>query len=141
VYLLLTLAATAALHYTLPLSHVLTGWASDLVGIAIIVGGVMISATGAGTFKKAGTAVRPFEPATALVRSGLYRYSRNPMYIGMLLVTLGTSIAFGTASAFVPPLVFFLILRSQFVLPEEQFLETTFGEAYTRYKEQVRRWV
>lgn len=141
VYLLLTIAATAALHYALPISDLLRSSAADLVGIAIIALGIITSAVGAGTFNKAGTAVRPFEPATTLVTSGLYRYSRNPMYVGLLLVAFGTSIIFGTASAFAPPVILFFVLRSLFVLPEEQFLEETFGESYRRYKEQVRRWL
>lgn len=141
VYLLLTIAASVALHHVLPIAYLLRSSAADIVGTAILVLGVITTATGAGTFKKAGTAVMPFEPATTLVRSGLYRYSRNPMYVGLLLISLGTSIILGSASAFAPPVILFFILRNLFVLPEEQFLEETFGESYARYKEQVRRWL
>ncbi len=141
VYLLFTIAATAALHHTIPITHILRSGAADLIGIASIVLGTFVSAMGAGLFKRAGTAVKPFEPATTLVRTGLYRYSRNPMYIGLLLVSFGVAIIFGTVSAFAPPVIFFFILRNQFVLPEEQFLEETFGEEYRQYKEGVRRWI
>jgi protein-S-isoprenylcysteine O-methyltransferase Ste14 len=141
VYLLLTLAASVTLHYTVPFAYLLQGVFPRVIGFALIVVGVATSAAGAAAFKKAGTAVRPFEPAAVLVRAGLYRYSRNPMYVGLLLVTIGAATVLGTASAFVPPVVFFFILRSQFVLPEEEFLHRAFGDAYSTYTQQVRRWL
>lgn len=85
--------------------------------------------------------MRPFETATVLVREGLYRYSRNPMYVGLLVVAIGAAVVFGTAGAFVPPVIFFFILRNQFVLPEEVFLHRAFGDTYAAYKQKVRRWV
>ncbi len=63
------------------------------------------------------------------------------MYLGLLLVSVGAATVFGTASAFVPPVVFFFVLRNRFVLPEEEFLHKTFGSAFTSYKQEVRRWL
>lgn len=140
-YLLLTLIASTVLHYFAPFARLLPSAAALPIGIVLVVVGIVSAGLGAAAFNKAGTAIRPFDPATALVREGIYRYTRNPMYVGLLLISLGAATAFGTLSAFLPPVMFFFILRNRFVLPEEEFLRRTFGDEYAKYTQQVRRWI
>lgn len=140
VYLLLSLAAMAALHYFAPLLQLITPpWSA--AGLGFIAAGVTIAAVAAFSFRRAGTPVIPFEPSTALVTGGLYRHTRNPMYLGMISVLIGSALLFGSLGAWLPVPVFILIIRNNFILGEERFLEEIFGGQYIDYKNKVGRWL
>ncbi len=106
-----------------------------LVGVCIVVLGVL-------EFRAAKTTVDPRVPdqsATLVVR-GVYRHSRNPMYLGFLLVLCGWGLFLGNAFSllFLPA---FIIYMNRFqIVPEEQFMSEKFGESYTNYRSEVRRW-
>ena len=87
------------------------------------------------------TPVHPFEESTRLVEEGPYRFTRNPMYLGMTLILLGIAFFAGTPPAFLAPLLFFLTLNTAFIPFEEKKMEVRFGEAYRTYKRRVRRWL
>ena len=140
VYFLMSLVATAILHYALPITRLVSP-PYIYSGVVLIVAGIAIATVASGAFRRAGTPVVPFEPSTALITDGLYRVTRNPMYLGLLLTLAGVAILCGTLGAFLPLPVFFWILRSQFVIPEERFLEGIFGAQYLDYKRRVRRWL
>jgi protein-S-isoprenylcysteine O-methyltransferase Ste14 len=140
VWLLLTLAAMAALHYLLPLARLIAPPVS-YSGAGLIIIGIGIAAVSALSFSRAGTPVIPFEPSTALVTGGLFRYTRNPMYLGMVLALTGTALLFGTLSVWLPIPVFIWVIRNNFILGEERFLEEIFGKQYVDYKSKVRRWL
>lgn len=110
-------------------------------GIAAILFGIIMAAISAGVFVKVDTGIEPFDEAKVLVTSGFYRFTRNPMYIGMFLILLGAGYMLGSVSALSPIPVFFLIIRNNFVLGEERFCEAAFGQQYLDYKTKVRRWV
>ena len=111
-----------------------------LMGAYLVV--VLIPATlTANRFRKAGTALLPFEEATALVTSGLNRYSRNPMYLGIVLMLVGVALATGSLPCYLASLAFFLIIDSVFCPYEEDKLEQAFGPTYSRYRGTVRRWL
>lgn len=93
------------------------------------------------TLHRAGTTVQPGNPVNALVTSGPFRYSRNPMYVAMTIIYLGVSLYMDTAWPFImlgPALV---MVYRKIILREEQFLENRFGDNYRNYKKQVRRWI
>jgi protein-S-isoprenylcysteine O-methyltransferase Ste14 len=100
----------------------------------------MMSSWGANAFRKAGTPVKPFEPSTVLVLHGLYRYTRNPMYLGLIVILSGSGILLGSLSPFLVIPVFFLIIQEGFIKHEELFLEKIFGDEYREYKSRIRRW-
>jgi protein-S-isoprenylcysteine O-methyltransferase Ste14 len=111
------------------------------LGLALL--GAGVAALGVIEFRRARTTVDPTAPerATALVRSGIYRLTRNPMYLGFALLLLGAA-AWGsslTGYALVPPFVAYLT-RFQ-ILPEERALRQRFGDEYTAYMAAVRRWI
>jgi protein-S-isoprenylcysteine O-methyltransferase Ste14 len=72
--------------------------------------------------------------------SGVFRISRNPMYLGMTLILFGVSILVGSLTAFVSPVAFFFISEHQFIPLEEKSMENVFGESYLDYARRVRRW-
>jgi len=92
-------------------------------------------------FKRVGTGVRPFSEATTVVASGAFRWTRNPMYLGMVAVTVGVAICLGSASPLLLPPILFLVLDRRFVRREEQFLREALGTAYEEYCGRVRRWL
>ncbi len=105
-------------------------------GSAIVLAGVL-------TFRRMKTTVNPLTPeaTTTMVTSGIYRFTRNPMYLGFLLILIGWAIDLSNLLAFVClPLFVWYMNRFQ-ILPEERALSTKFSEAFTRYKCSVRRWV
>jgi protein-S-isoprenylcysteine O-methyltransferase Ste14 len=92
-------------------------------------------------FLKARTSPLPMLPTTAIVKSGPYRWTRNPMYLAMLLIYLGVALWFDVFWALVfVPLVIFLVGRLV-IGKEERYLEEKFGQEYRLYKTQVRRWI
>ena len=109
-------------------------------GVVAVFLGVAMAAIPAGVFKKAGTGIKPFDEATILVTGGFYGYTRNPMYLGMFLMLAGMAFLMGSVGAALPVLVFILIIRNNFVMGEERFLEARFGQQYLDYKSTVRRW-
>ena len=109
-------------------------------GVTGVFFGIIMAAISAGMFKKAGTGITPFDEATTLVTNGFYRYTRNPMYVGMFLMLAGVAFLMGSIGAALPVLVFILIIRNNFVMGEERFLEASFGQQYLDYKSTVRRW-
>jgi protein-S-isoprenylcysteine O-methyltransferase Ste14 len=140
IYALLALGAMATLHSYWPVRRFLTLPYSLVGGLWIALGLVLIGSA-MGGFRRAGTPVIPFEPSTALVTSGIYRYTRNPMYLGLTMVLIGCALLFGSLGALLPIPVFLLIIEFRFVRGEERFLEEIFGDTYLEYKRRVRRWL
>jgi protein-S-isoprenylcysteine O-methyltransferase Ste14 len=94
-------------------------------------------------FRRLRTTVNPFKPenATALVTSGIYRFTRNPMYVGLALLVLGWAAFLCSAWALLGPVVFVLYVSRFQIAPEERVLSAKFGAAYTEYTARVRRWL
>ena len=112
--------------------------------------GVLVVAIGLGCavpsfrlFAKNKTTISPFTPSetTALVTSGMYRYSRNPMYLGLVLLTIAATIFFGTWLGIVIVVAFIFLLNLLQIIPEEEALLDIFGEEYVEYKKKARRWI
>ena len=93
------------------------------------------------TFRRLGTTPNPAGGTTALASEGPYRFSRNPMYASLVLLTTGVALTFDTLwPIFLLPFVV-LIVRANVILPEERYLEAKFGQPYRDYKARVRRWI
>jgi protein-S-isoprenylcysteine O-methyltransferase Ste14 len=112
----------------------------NLVGIVFLVLGFYFVIDSYYTFKSKGTS-EDFTRSTRVVDSGLYGLSRNPMYIGGLLLLVAICILFGNILSFVFTLVFFLIINFKFIPFEEEKMEKEQGKAYIEYKNKVRRWL
>ncbi len=134
------LAAELVFHFWYP-RYVFATPFTTIAGIAILMLGLMMAAMAAGAFHRAGTPLVPFERSTRLVTDGWYRYTRNPMYLGMTLVLLGGGIALGELSALLPVPVFVFVMQKYFVLDEEKMLTELFGDDYRAYQRRVRRWL
>lgn len=115
--------------------------ARTTIGAILSLIGILVNFAGAGLFHRLRTAIIPFKPATRLVTSGIYRWTRNPMYLGMAIAYAGIAALFDSLLAVGLLPVVLAIVQTQVIAREEAYLERTFGESYRNYKEQVRRWI
>lgn len=109
----------------------------------ILVIGVFFGLGGIIQFRKNATSVDPHHPekASVLVTSGVYIFSRNPMYLAMFLILLGGLIKFGEPAGLIV-LIFYVWYMNEFqIKPEEETMEQKFGEEFLEYKKEVRRWI
>ncbi len=111
--------------------------------LIIALAGGAIALAGDMAFKRAKTTINPLKPqnATALVTSGVYRYTRNPMYVGLALVVLGWAAFLGSAVALLGPVVFVAYITRFQITPEERVLSAKFGADFSAYTSRVRRWL
>ena len=94
-------------------------------------------------FNRQKTTVNPLEPrqASSLVSSGIFKYSRNPMYLGMLIVLLSISFKFNLVGGIVISLFFYLFITRFQILPEEEAMNELFGDEFIEYSKRTRRWI
>jgi protein-S-isoprenylcysteine O-methyltransferase Ste14 len=93
------------------------------------------------TIRKAGTQVETYKPTTTIVVDGPYRFTRNPIYLGMVLGQIGVAVAFDSLWILATLVLFYLVIRYGVIAREEAYLEHKFGDVYLGYKSRVRRWL
>jgi protein-S-isoprenylcysteine O-methyltransferase Ste14 len=130
----------AALHFGLPVARLISAPWTWLGTLPILVG-LVVMVAGDRQFKQASTAISPYDRPSVLVREGVFRISRNPMYLGMTVMLLGEAVVLGTVSPLVVPWVFAWLLSARFIRMEEAVLGEVFGTVYEDYRRHVRRWV
>lgn len=111
-------------------------------GIVFIIFGVSLDIAALLQFRKNRTTLNPLSPdkASTIVSSGLYQYTRNPMYLGMLIALTGWALMRGNLAGFVCLPLFVWVLTQMQIKPEERLLREKFGELYVQYTQNVRRW-
>ena len=114
-----------------------------VLSVFIVVIGLACAIPSFRLFAKHKTTISPFTPSetTALVTDGMYRYSRNPMYLGLVLLNIAATIFFGTWFGIIIVATFIFLLNLLQIIPEEEALLDIFGEEYIEYKKKVRRWI
>ena len=134
------LALGYGLDYFWPIA-VLPGRVQVPVGVVLMVLAAAVLFWSFRQFQKAGTNVVPYQPTLAIISSGLYRYSRNPMYLALGLFYAGIGIAADNLWVLVLLVPLLVVVYTGVIAREERYLEAKFGEAYLRYKAKVRRWL
>jgi protein-S-isoprenylcysteine O-methyltransferase Ste14 len=117
--------------------------AGSIVGGFLMIAGLALNIAGVMAVRRAKTTFNPLRPetTTALVSTGLFGVSRNPMYLGMLIVLLGWAVYLSSPVALIGPVVFVLYITRFQIVPEERALSSLFGASFVEYKAKVRRWV
>ncbi|MBL4906849.1 MAG: isoprenylcysteine carboxylmethyltransferase family protein [Sneathiella sp.] len=112
-----------------------------IAGAVFVVAGLLILIPEALHHKKVGSNVEPWKPTTTIIDTGLYAYSRNPIYVGMTISYLGFTLASWSLAALLLLPLCLLIIRYHVIGREEAYLEGKFGDEYLDYKTRVRRWI
>jgi protein-S-isoprenylcysteine O-methyltransferase Ste14 len=114
-----------------------------LLAVTPAIAGAIVSALGVMAFRQASTTVNPMKPesTSSLVSSGLYRVSRNPMYLGFLLILLGWALFLANIFGFLALPGFLLYMNRFQIEPEERALALRFGKRFATYTAEVRRWL
>ena len=140
IYFFLALIAIVGLHKYFPVAQMLEPPIS-FAGAGLIALGIAIAAWAARAFGKAGTPVVPFHQSTSLVTGGLYRYTRNPMYVGITSILTAEAILFSSAVMLGYAAAAFVVFHLFILGYEEPTLAKKFGESYEKYCRNVPRWV
>jgi protein-S-isoprenylcysteine O-methyltransferase Ste14 len=113
------------------------------ISLMVFMSGLAIIATGGYIFRKANTTLNPTKPeyTSYLVTGGIYRISRNPMYVGFLLWLVACVVYIGNMINLLLLPVFIVLINRWFIVPEEKALASLFGEEFSEYKNKVRRWL
>ena len=127
------------LHYLFPIPLIPKPF--NYFGILFFAAGLLILFWSFGLFKKKETPILPGQKPTALVIEGPYKFTRNPMYLGVTTALAGVAIYLGDILSFLSPIVFFVFVSIRFIPREEKLMEKLFGKQYLDYKKRVRRWI
>jgi protein-S-isoprenylcysteine O-methyltransferase Ste14 len=142
--LLAAIIIAAGLEYLAPLSLLpAPGWRNWLswVGALLILAGIISAVSGVREFRRQGTNVDPRQPALTLVTTGPYRFTRNPMYLGMALLLAGIVLGFSLDWGILVWIAFILVINYGVIFREERYLTAQFGAPYTEFLVGTRRWI
>ena len=139
-YLLIAVVVMVALNYLLPGQQIVLGpwrWA----GVVGIVAGFAIVFRIWLIFQRRKTTIVPGQQSSELVTSGLFRISRNPIYLAMVILLVGVAVSLGSLTPWLVIPVFIFIITRNIITLEEAMLQEAFGPAYAEYRARVRRWI
>lgn len=140
ILLIITWITMVLAHWLLPLGRTVADpW--NFIGVAMLAAGLATAMVGARLFKSVGTNIMTFDKPDKLVTTGLFAYSRNPMYLGFALAALGVAIFLATVLPLVLATTFCIILDRWYIKFEEDKMLSVFGDDYIEYKKRVRRWL
>jgi protein-S-isoprenylcysteine O-methyltransferase Ste14 len=117
------------------------GWFGDVAGAALVGMGLALMGLAVQRMTQARTTVMPHRQASHLVTEGVFRFSRNPIYLGDVLILLGACLIWDAPLGIGLVPVFVLVIRARFILPEEATLAVAFGADFTAWAARVRRWL
>jgi protein-S-isoprenylcysteine O-methyltransferase Ste14 len=137
----LAVLAGLALNWLMPLPFLPAAVSAGWLGAILFAIALALFAWAIFTITRAGSNVPTRLPTTTIVETGPYRFTRNPIYLGMVLGLIGLAIAFDTLWLLMTLVLFALVIRYGVISREEAYLERRFGEVYLAYKSRVRRWL
>jgi protein-S-isoprenylcysteine O-methyltransferase Ste14 len=135
-----SIITAVVLHYFFPIMTVVP-FPYNLLGLLTIGLGIYLLLQSVRLLRSHNTTLEPGGNPSSLVTQCPYNYSRNPLYLGDLLIVIGTAITLSSISSFIAPIIFFLVVNTIIIPFEESRLQKNFGIEYERYKGSVRRWL
>jgi protein-S-isoprenylcysteine O-methyltransferase Ste14 len=139
-YFLILLLLLIPFHFILPIVK-LNYSPYNYIGIVLILFGGFINLWTDALLKKGETTVKPHLKPSNLIISGPFKFTRHPMYLGMLSILLGAAVIAGSLVSFIFPLIYIGLMEILFIPMEERNLVEAFGEGYTEYRKKVRKWI
>jgi protein-S-isoprenylcysteine O-methyltransferase Ste14 len=137
---LLHIIAAFLLAWFLPLPFIVPPIVK-YIGFALVVIGFLLGVGAVLAFRRARTTLDPYHPVSTIVTSGVYGFSRNPIYLGFLLMVLGIPLNSGTYWGIILAAIFVLLCNRLVIEHEEAYLGKKFGTTYSDYTSRVRRWL
>jgi protein-S-isoprenylcysteine O-methyltransferase Ste14 len=138
-YLYIAIALIIVLQVLVPGPQVFSSpW--RYLGVIPLILGAALNVVADQAFKRHNTTVKPFEESAHLVTDGVFRLSRNPMYLGFVLLLAGLAMLLGSTAPWIVVVLFLFLMEMRFVRAEEAMLEARFGDSWLQYKERVRKW-
>jgi len=139
-WLLIAIVAMLALHFLFPVTQIVPPlW--NLLGLVFLVSGVIMNLIADKAFHRVQTTVKPFEESSTLVTDGVFQISRNPMYLGFLLILTGIAMLLRSLSPYLVIFAFVFLIDRTFIRVEERMLAEKFGTSWEQYKSRIRRWL
>jgi protein-S-isoprenylcysteine O-methyltransferase Ste14 len=139
-YLFISIVVMVTLHFLFPAMRIIPRlW--NLLGLVPLALGVIINLVADQAFHQANTTVRPFEESSALITHGIFRVSRNPMYLGFVLTLIGIAVLMGSLTPCGVVLAFAILIDRMYITAEERMLAEKFGAEWEKYRQSTKRWV
>ena len=140
---IVTFICGITIYYSKSFFNQFLSYSNNRLSIFLLILGLFIFISAVSSFRKQKTTVNPLAPkqASSLVVSGIFKYSRNPMYLGMLIVLLSISFKFNLAGGIVISLFFYLFITRFQIFPEEEAMNELFGDEFIEYSNKTRRWI
>tara|TARA_B100000123_G_scaffold223238_1_gene171795 strand:- start:8 stop:454 length:447 start_codon:yes stop_codon:yes gene_type:complete len=140
---IVTLICGLAIYFSKTFFNKFFSYNNNTISLFLLILGFTVFTLAVKAFNRQKTTVNPLEPrqASALVSSGIFKYSRNPMYLGMLIILLALSFKFNLVGGIVISLFFYLFITKFQILPEEEAMNELFGDEFTEYSNRTRRWI
>jgi protein-S-isoprenylcysteine O-methyltransferase Ste14 len=139
-WLLIAILAMLILHFLLPVAKIIpTIW--SFTGFVFLASGITLNLIADRAFQRTGTTVKPYQESSYLVTNGVFKISRNPMYLGMVLILTGIAVLLRTLSPLLVVVPFAILIDQIYIRVEEQMLAEKFGAKWQAYKANIGRWL
>ena len=140
---IITLICGLAIYFSKTFFNQFFSYNNNTISLFLLILGLTVFTLAIKAFNRQKTTVNPLEPrqASSLVSSGIFKYSRNPMYLGMLIILLAISFKFNLVGGIVISLFFYLFITKFQILPEEEAMNELFGDEFIEYSYRTKRWI
>ena len=140
---IVTLICGTSIYYSKSFFNQFLNFSNNGISLFLLILGLIVFISAVRSFRKQKTTVNPLKPkqASSLVTSGIFRFSRNPMYLGMLIILLSISFKFNLLGGIIISLLFLIFITKFQIYPEEEAMNELFGDKFTQYSNTTRRWI
>jgi protein-S-isoprenylcysteine O-methyltransferase Ste14 len=139
-YLFISIVVMIAFHFLFPVMRIIPPlW--NFLGLVPLAWGVVINLVADKAFHEASTTVKPFEESSALIAHGIFRVSRNPMYLGFVLILIGIAVLLRSLTPYAVVLAFAILMDRMYITVEQRMLAEKFGAEWEKYRQRTRRWL
>ena len=140
---IVTFICGLAIYFSKSFFNEFFSYSNNIISLFLLILGLVVFLSAVKSFRKQKTTVNPLEPkqASSLVTSGIFKFSRNPMYLGMLIILLSLSFKFNLIGGMTISLFFYIFITKFQIIPEEAAMNELFGNEFIDYSKKTRRWI
>ena len=140
---IVTFICGLAIYFSKSFFNQFFSYSNNIISLFLLILGLLVFLSAVKSFRRQKTTVNPLEPrqASSLVTSGIFKFSRNPMYLGMLIILLSLSCKFNLIGGMIISLFFYIFITKFQIIPEEAAMNELFGNEFIDYSKKTRRWI